>query len=88
MFIIIQYAPNTFTSECLAHGKDLCMDCLLERLCGEVNQTKECDLIKKSVLEELVKEQTEETQVKVKEPIIRFAKNAFWPFRTSLLSHF
>jgi len=47
------------------------MDCLLEKtpVCGNANQTQECDLMKKSLMKELVKGQTEKAQVKVKESI-------------------
>ena len=54
------------------------MDCLLAKICGEVNQNQECDLMKKSVLKQLVQEQTEKTQVKVKESFFRFAMKYFF----------
>ena len=53
--------------ECLAHGHDICPDCLLEKTCGDVSQTDECDFMKKSQVNQLVKQQTTQIQGKVNE---------------------
>ena len=56
-----------YNLECLAHGKDICPDCLLEKKCGDMSQTDECDFMKKTQVHKLVQQQTKKIQGKVNE---------------------
>ena len=56
-----------YNLECLAHGKDICPDCLLEKKCGDMSQTDECDFMKKTQVNKLVQQQTKKIQGKVNE---------------------
>ena len=42
----------------MAHGTDICPDCLFEKCCGKRIQNDECHFIKKSEMAKLVQEET------------------------------
>ena len=41
----------------MAHGTDICPDCLFEKCCGKGIQNDECHFMKKSEMVNLVQEQ-------------------------------
>ena len=48
---------------CLFHGKDICADCHFEKRCGDsasFQQTLDCNFMKQSELQKLVKDHTAE----------------------------
>ena len=55
-----------FNSECLAHGEDICPDCLLEKICGDINQTEECNFMKKPEAKKIAEDQILKTQGKLR----------------------
>ena len=57
---------SCYNLECLTHGNDVCADCLLDKVCGNINQTEECDFMKKSQAKKLAQDQILKTQGKLK----------------------
>ena len=58
MKFIWHYNNVILIEGCLAHGTDICPDCLLEKCCGKGIRNNECHFMKKSEMVKMVQEQT------------------------------